>query len=94
MKATIYTEVKSQEEWSLNKKDVEKLIKYLKSEQSWDDTFKDFDSQIEIIWELENNPDKYANEIRSWLYNNLHEPYKEWCGEEGNVFDFYSYKKD
>ena len=90
MKARIYTEAISQEEWSLDEEAVEKLIKYLKSDKSWDPFDKE--SNEDIIWELENNPDKYADELRSWLYGNMYEPHKEWCGEEGNTCEFY--KKD
>lgn len=90
MKATLYTERTSQEEWRLDDNDVKNLIAYLKSDKSWlPETFKN-DTKEEVINELENNSDKYADEIRSWLYDNMYEPRKEHCGEEGNNFEFES----
>jgi len=90
MKATLFTEYTAQEEWRLDDNDVKNLIAYLKSDKSWlPHRFKD-NTEEEIISELEDNSDEYGDEIRSWLYDNMYEPRKEHCGEEGNYFEFES----
>ena len=45
-------------------------------------------TDLEILKIIESDPDKYNDHMRTWLYDNLEQPYKEWVGEEGTEISF------
>lgn len=84
----IYTETTTLEEWTLDKDQTKAFCEYIRSEESWDaEDYKD-KSDLEILEMIDLNADKYNDEMRSWLYDNVYEPYKEWAEEQGAYLFF------
>ena len=89
----IYTDYTSVEEWRLYEGTAKKLCDYMRSPEAWSDEFVG-KSDLQILSEIELNPDMYNDELRSWLYDNYSEPYGDYTGEEGASLDFNDIKFD
>tara|TARA_R110002020_G_scaffold4272_6_gene19004 strand:- start:797 stop:1093 length:297 start_codon:yes stop_codon:yes gene_type:complete len=83
MKLKIYTETTSLEEWTLDSEQIKKFCDYMRSKESWNTDHWKNKSDYWVIKQIENNADKYNDKMRTWLYDNLEYPRKEWPGEEG-----------
>ena len=59
----------------------------MRSPKAWSDEFVG-KSDLQILEEIELNPDMYTDELRSWLYENMYEPYGDYPGEEGSYLIF------
>ena len=80
----IYTQVTTKEEWTLETEDIKSFCNYMRNEELPLKSKTD----LEILKIIESDPDKYNDHMRTWLYDNLEQPYKEWVGEEGAEISF------
>ena len=84
----IYTEVTSLEEWTLESEDIKSFCNYIRAENSLRTKDLKHKTDLEILKIIESDADKYNDLMRSWLYDNLEYPYKEWVGEKGAYLFF------